>query len=91
MMIPEFEKKYPNGYKNILYKKSKVEKFCKNHEPDGTILRITKYKDYEHKKNIMMLSMFCGTRDKLRKLIMKCAEGRIIEYFECGRKDSLKS
>lgn len=90
-MVSEYEEKFPNGYKTILYKKTKVEKFCKHRESDGTISRITMYDDYDCKESIMMVKMFSGRSDKLEKFKINSKVGRALEYFEYGRNDSLKS
>ena len=47
ILILEFQTRYPNGKKTILYKKAKLEKFADYLNRDGLVTRLSIYTDSE--------------------------------------------
>ncbi|GAB1600388.1 dynein regulatory complex subunit 7-like [Argonauta hians] len=86
----EFEMRYPNGKKVVLFKKAKVEKFADYKMPDGLVTRISVYSDYERKKLILVKEMFKHRSDKLYLRERNYETLWVREYFYNGRECSLK-
>lgn len=84
----EFEKRFPNGIKIVLYKKTKVEFYAPYIQTDGLIQRITTYDNdmnpidiYENYKN---------RSDNLKESRRNMIDGTVIDYYTRGRVDQCK-
>ncbi|GAB1601479.1 dynein regulatory complex subunit 7-like [Argonauta hians] len=88
--LTDFEKRYPNGKKVILFKKAVMEKFADYKMPDGLVTRISLYSDYERSKLILVKEMFKHRADKLYLKERNHETMWITEYFSEGRECALK-
>lgn len=51
LLMAEFESRYSQGRKVILYKKAKLEKWAPYRNGNGLMKRLTVYADFDHKRN----------------------------------------
>jgi len=86
----EFQTRYPNGKKTILYKKAKLEKFADYLNRDGLVTRLSIYTDSEMKNLQEVKEYYKNREDKLDTRTHVIATGQIIESFIPGRQLSLR-
>ncbi|XP_036363174.1 dynein regulatory complex subunit 7-like isoform X2 [Octopus sinensis] len=90
LSLTEFQMRYPNGKRVILYKKAKLEKFADYKMPDGLVTKISVFNDYERTQLKMVKEIFKHRIDKLYLRERNHETHWIIEYFKPGRECSLK-
>ncbi|CAI9730778.1 Hypothetical predicted protein [Octopus vulgaris] len=90
LSLTEFQMRYPNGKRVILYKKAKLEKFADYKMPDGLVTKISVFNDYERTQLKMVKEIFKHRIDKLYLRERNHQTHWIIEYFKPGRECSLK-
>ncbi|XP_043792410.1 dynein regulatory complex subunit 7-like [Apis laboriosa] len=84
----EFEKRFPNGMKIVLYKKTKVEFYAPYIQTDGLIQRIT---TYDNDMNpIDIYENYRNRSDNLIESRRNMIDGTVIDYYTRGRVDQCK-
>ncbi|XP_033347951.1 dynein regulatory complex subunit 7-like isoform X1 [Bombus vosnesenskii] len=86
----EFEKRFPNGTKTILYKKTKVELFAPYLQLDGVVQRITIYNDYDYTTPIEIYETYANRSDNLVESRRNINDNTVIDYYRRGRADQCK-
>jgi hypothetical protein len=85
-----YEKRFPNGRKTVLYKKSKLEKFAPYVQEDGLVTRITTYTDYDWTLPELVYEYYNNRVDCLLQVRRNMLSNSIVEVFRRGRADCLK-
>mmetsp|Transcript_69999 Transcript_69999/g.195823 ORF Transcript_69999/g.195823 Transcript_69999/m.195823 type:complete len:880 (-) Transcript_69999:41-2680(-) len=86
-----FKLKYPPvGQRTLLYHKAKLELFAENMHLQGTVSRLTLYKDRAQTVVKECREAFTNRHDKLAERIRFPLEGKTVERFLPGRAGSLK-
>jgi len=88
--VPVYEQRYPNGSKEILYKKAKVEKYAPYLQRDGLVKRITEYSDYDFNDPIRMVEFFRHRVDGWLECRRDLVENKAVDLYKRGRADALK-
>ncbi|CAH8509457.1 unnamed protein product [Dicrocoelium dendriticum] len=83
-----YEMRYPEGHKEILYRRCKVEWFAPYSEPDGIVFRLTNYEDLERTKPVEVTEKFAHRADRLMSRITIPSTNEVTEHFDHGRTTS---
>ncbi|KNC28258.1 Coiled-coil domain-containing protein lobo, partial [Lucilia cuprina] len=86
----DFEERFPQLQKTILYKGAKHERFSPYTQMDGKVMQLTLYTDDDYQKPTMRWEYYENRSDLLVQLKFKYDTFEIEETFEKGRNDSLK-
>ena len=86
----DYEKRYPNGRKEVFFKRAKVELFGPYVKRNGLIESVTKYEDYEYQKPICIYEKYFHRMDKLEKTERNLTDGAKHDFYEKGRQDAVK-
>jgi hypothetical protein len=86
-----FETRCPKGKKTILYKRAKVEKYAEYLNPDGLVMRLTKYKNLELTDKMEVLEDYKHRQDCLYLKTADCSNDHVEEHFSQGRRRALRS
>ncbi|XP_017757421.1 PREDICTED: dynein regulatory complex subunit 7-like [Eufriesea mexicana] len=86
----EFEKRFPNGTKTILYKKTKVELYAPYLQIDGLVQKITTYDDYDYMNAIEIYENYANRSDYLVESRKNMNNDTIVDYYARGRADQCK-
>lgn len=86
----EFEERFPQLQKTVLYKGAKEERFSPYTQKDGKVKQLTLYADDDYKEPSVRWEYYQNRGDLLRQLKFIYATSDIEETFEKGRNDSLK-
>ncbi|KAH3848102.1 hypothetical protein DPMN_090451, partial [Dreissena polymorpha] len=86
----DFEMRCPQGKKNKLYKRAKLEKFAHYLIKDGLVSRLSIYSDRELQDLVMTREYFDHREDKLYNRVHNHQTSWITEFFRPGRLKCLK-
>ncbi|XP_052769766.1 dynein regulatory complex subunit 7-like [Mya arenaria] len=86
----DFEMRCPQGKKNKLYKRAKLEKFAHYLMKDGLVSRLSVYSDRELTDMVMTREYFEHREDKLYNRVHNHQTTWITEYFAPGRAKCVK-
>ncbi|XP_045186908.2 dynein regulatory complex subunit 7-like isoform X2 [Mercenaria mercenaria] len=86
----DFEMRCPQGKKNKLYKRAKLEKFAHYLMKDGLVSRLSVYSDRELTDLVMTREYFAHREDKLYNRVHNHQTTWITEYFQPGRAKCVK-
>jgi len=81
----------PSGQRTILYKRAKLELFADHLHGQGTVSRLTTYKDRNQTVVKECREAFLDRRDRLVNRTRYPLEGRTVEEFAPGRVEALKT
>ncbi|XP_065356734.1 coiled-coil domain-containing protein lobo [Calliphora vicina] len=86
----EFEERFPQLQKTILYQRSKHERFSPYTQKDGKVMQLTLYNDNDFQKPSERWEYYENRTDLLLQLKFTYDTSEIEETFDKGRNDSLK-
>ncbi|KAM7359690.1 coiled-coil domain-containing protein lost boys [Cochliomyia hominivorax] len=86
----EFEERFPQLQKTILYKCAKQERFSPYTQRDGKVMQLTLYADNEYKNPTVRWEYYENREDLLLQLKLIYKTSIVEESFQKGRNDSLK-
>ncbi|XP_011303464.1 coiled-coil domain-containing protein lobo homolog [Fopius arisanus] len=86
----DFERRYPNGRKILLFKKIKSEFFAPYVQMDGLTSKMTEFEDYEYQSPVMIMENYQNRGDKLVESIKDLISGSVSDSYERGRPDACK-
>ncbi|XP_037815223.1 coiled-coil domain-containing protein lobo-like isoform X2 [Lucilia sericata] len=86
----EFEERFPQLQKTILYKGAKHERFSPYTQKNGKVMQLTLYADEDYQKPTVRWEYYENRSDLLVQLKYKYNTSEIEETFKKGRYDSLK-
>ncbi|XP_020282384.1 dynein regulatory complex subunit 7 isoform X2 [Pseudomyrmex gracilis] len=86
----DFEKRYPQGAKTILYKKAKVELYAP-YTQNGLVQRVTLYEDYDYAISVESHEKYLHRDDCLIESKKHFELCNIMDLFEKGRVDQCKT
>lgn len=87
----DFEERYLNGEKKIFFKYSTYEKFAPYKNADGLMKRLTIFKTLDHENPQRIFEWYKHRNDLMISIKRDLLTGEIIEEFQNGRPDSLKT
>ncbi|KAH0569039.1 hypothetical protein KQX54_021745 [Cotesia glomerata] len=86
----DYERRFPNGRKTMMFKKTKVELFAPYVQMDGLIEKITVHEDYECEKATHVYEKYSNRGDKLFQSTFFVGEGIRVDLYKRGRSDAVK-
>ncbi|XP_011641883.1 dynein regulatory complex subunit 7-like [Pogonomyrmex barbatus] len=87
----DFERRYPQGSKTILYKKAKVELYAPYIRTDGLIQKIIIYDDYKYINPIQSYEKYLNRSDCLVESRKDFVTDTVVDSFDKGRSDYCKA
>lgn len=89
-VITEYDERYPNGCKEIYYKRIRLELFAPYLNDDGVVKRLTQYKNLNYTDEIACWQWHRNREDSLETIEKDFETNQIIENYATGRSDSLR-
>ncbi|XP_057338770.1 dynein regulatory complex subunit 7 isoform X1 [Microplitis mediator] len=86
----DYERRFPNGRKTMMFKKTKVELFAPYVQMDGLIEKITVYEDYECKTVTHVYEKYSNRGDKLVQSTYYDDTAIRVDLYNRGRPDAVK-
>lgn len=87
----DFEERYYKGEKKEFYKYATYEKFAPYKNIDGLMKRLIIYETLEYENPLMIYEWYDNRDDFMRKIQRNCGTDEIVEEFDNGRVDCLKT
>lgn len=87
----DYEERYLNGEKKIFFKYSTYETFAPYKNADGLMKRLTIFETLEHENPLKTFEWYENRNDLLISIKRDLKTGEVIEEFQKGRSDSLKT
>lgn len=88
--ITEYDERYPNGCKEIYYKRVRLELFAPYLNDDGVVKRLTQYTNLNYTDEIACWQWYRNREDSLETIEKDFETNQIIENYATGRSDSLR-
>ncbi|KAK0082261.1 hypothetical protein PV325_010761 [Microctonus aethiopoides] len=86
----DYERRFPNGRKTMLFKKTRVELYAPYIQMDGLIEKITVYDDYKYESPRDIFEKYSNRGDNLIKSTKHLDSGLVVDLYNRGRTDALK-
>lgn len=84
--------RFPEGKRETRYKRTLVEEYAPYAMADGLVIKIHRHEDLECGDSPVLIEEYFENRhDLMTKIVRECSTGKVVEYFERGRDDAVKS